>query len=167
MKKNRRRYMFPDGTNYPIVESTKVGMTLMVQQRDVEHASRKNPEACAVAQCALRMGALKAYIAGTVAYVVMKFKGELVAIKYRVPYATQQAIKTFDKKGTFPEDGFVLGPLENSRTHKVKAEANAKRTPEQRRWGGKTRGVRADLRTYRHLSGHVRTTADKPRKVAR
>lgn len=167
MKKNRRRYVFPDGTNYPIVEATKVGITLIVKPRDIERASRKNPETCAVAQCAIRMGARKAYIAGTVAYLVMKLKGELVAVKYRVPSVTQEAIKTFDKKGTFPEGGFTFSPLENSRTREVKAEANAKRTPEQRRWGGKTRGVRPALRTYRHLSGHVRTIADKPAKAAR
>ncbi len=161
MKKNRRRYVFPDGTNFPIMEATKEGMVLIVKPEDVAHAARKNPECCAVAQCAMRMGARKAYIAGTVAYVVMPFKGEDVAIKYRVPGATQQAIKAFDEKGVFPPGGFILRRLEKSRTREVKAKANAKRTKRQKRWGGPAKGVKPNLRTYRHLSGHVHTIDDR------
>ncbi len=161
LRKNHRRYVFPDGSNYPIAEATEEGMTLIVKKQDILRASRKNPQSCAIAQCAMRMGATKAFIAGTVAYVVMPLKGEQVAIKYSVPDQTRKDIKSFDENGTFPQGGFVLRRLEKHRTREGKRKQNEKRTPEQRKWTGKKGGIRSPLRTYRHLTGHVRTIAEK------
>ena len=161
MKKNHRRYQFPDGSNYPIVEATEAGMILMAQECDVLKATPKSPTECALAQCAMRMGAEKAYIAGSVAYIVLPWKGgELVAVKQSVPARTQKAIKLFDETGYMPPEGFVLAPLAKSRTRKVKAIENGRRTVEQRKGGGRSRGIRDEVRTYRHLTGHVRTVED-------
>ncbi len=167
MKKNKRRYQFPDGSNYPIVESS-VGMILPVLERDVAAAEQHNPEACALAQCAIRIGAMKAFIAGTVAYVVMPYKGELVAMRFVIPQATQRAIKNFDETGVCPAEGFVLQKVNHTRKSENKKVYNDSRTLEQRRWTGR-RGKKSgeqgdrDLRTYRHLTGQVHTTPDDGR----
>ena len=166
---NQRRYQFADGSNYPIRES-KESWLLLPTVEDREKGTARDPEHCALAQCAIRNGAKRAYIAGTVAYVVIVEKGEEVAIKFSVPVATRGAIKTYDESEgeVFPTEGFKLGPLYRHQTAEGKREWNATRTPEQRKWtgkkskkqGGDTDGGR-DLRTYRYLTGQVHTTADQ------
>ena len=160
MKAIKRRYQFPDGSNYPIVEASS-GMILLVTQEDVVHAERHSPENCALAQCAVRIGATKAFIAGTIAYVVMPYKGRDVAMKFSVPIPTQRAIKHFDETGECPAEGFVLSKLHKGDNAASKKAWNDGRSPEQRRWT-KKRGEVGDrqLRTYRHLTGQVHTKAE-------
>lgn len=159
----KRRYQFPDGTNYPILEARKVGTMILVKECDVEVAERKNPTACAIAKAAERMGYERAYIAGTVAYLVTTVQGEKVAIKYNVPRQTRVQIKNFDETGEMPEEGFVLRPLHNGQTHQAWRER--KRSPEgkererarRQRYAKEGRVGKRDLRTFRHLSGQVKT----------
>jgi hypothetical protein len=167
MKKNKRRYQFPDGSNYPIVESTDSGTLIVVQEQDCEYAIKRDPTACAIAQAAVRMGYERAFIAGTVAYLVTTVKGEQVAMKFSVPERTRKAIKEFDETGEMPPEGFVLNRLHPHQTRVNKQIANGKRTPEQRKWSNerrrqrKLRGSNAyELRTFRYLSGQVHTLAD-------
>ena len=160
MRKNRRRYLFPDGNDYPVVESTSSGMLLMVDKIDVYRATPKNPNECALAQCAVRMGAKQAFIAGSVAYVVMQRDGEDVAVKFSIPARTQRAIKRFDETGEMPTEGFELTKLHPAATARAKKAANAKRSVDKRKWTGKNGGAGRDLRTYRYLTGHVHTSSD-------
>ena len=162
MKRSSRRYSFPDGSNYPIVESS-VGMILPMTESDVVRGTTHNPYECALAQCAMRVGAEKAFIAGTVAYVVMTYKGEKVAMRFEVPPHTRRAIKHFDETDgrEFPPEGFVLNKLKPSKSSAVKKVYNASRPPEQRKWGGTKKGAREELRTYRYLTGQVRTIEDE------
>ncbi len=167
MKRIKRRYRFPDGSNYPILESTNTGTLVLVTDEDCQVATRKDPTACALAQAAIRMGYEKAFIAGTVAYLVTRVKGEDVAIKYTVPIRTQAAIKEFDETGISSAEGYQLRPLSRHATSAAKKRRNDKRTTEQVRAYTKTQKERSkerarvgDLRTFRHLSGHVRTSAE-------
>lgn len=161
MRAIKRRYLFPDGSNYPIIESDRAGMVLLVKQDDVAQAERHDPMNCALARCAERIGAEKAFIAGTVAYVVLPYEGELVAMKYGVPPKTRRAIHAFDETGEMPAEGFVLGALGKSNSAASKKVRNANRPASQKQWRGQTGGNREDLRTYRHLTGHVRTKEDE------
>lgn len=165
MKRNHRRYRFPDGRYYPVVESTKSGIVLLATEQDVAHATPKNPTECVLAQCAIRMGAVEAFIAGTCAYIAMPFQGEVCAIKFRIPLPTQRAIKHFDETGEMPAEGFILAPCPNHMTSAAKKIANARRTDEQKkRWSKKPRPGderRFEFRTWRHLTGHVYTEATK------
>jgi AraC-like DNA-binding protein len=162
----KRRYQFPDGMNYPILEARKVGTMILVKDCDVDSAERRNPTACAIAKAAERMGYERAYIAGTVAYLVTTVQGEKVAIKYNVPRQTRAQIKHFDETGEMPEEGFVLRPLHNGQTHQAwkersrKPEAKSKQRARQRRYAKEGKIGERDLRTFRHLSGQVRTISE-------
>jgi hypothetical protein len=157
MKKLQRRYVFPDGERYPIVESDKQGMMLLATQEDVDKAERHDPYACVLAQCAIRSGAKRAFIAGTVAYLVMPHRGELCAFKFTVPPSTQKAIQEFDANGYMPAEGFILSPLSRHSTQDAKKVNNARRPSRSLKWKPKKDKSVPPPRTYRFLSGHVQT----------
>lgn len=163
MTRPKRRYQFPDGENYPILEARKIGTMILVKDCDVEVAERKNPVACAIAKAAERMGYERAYIAGTVAYLVTTMNGEKVAVKYNVPKQTRAQIKRFDETGEMPPEGFVLRPLHNGQTHAAKRsrqrspEGIERRRERQKLYKSGLRKGERDLRTFRHLSGQVKT----------
>jgi len=159
MKRNHRRYRFPDGSNYAIVEASN-GLTLPVQTADVKKGVTHDPEHCALAVCAERMGFERAFVAGTVAYVVMPFDGETVAVKYTIPTRTRRAIKLFDETGGMPAEGFMFAALQRNVKSAEKKKANAKRKGSELRWTGKTGGDREALRSWRYLTGQVHTTPD-------
>lgn len=162
MKKNDRMYEAPDGELYPIRESTKNGMILLTTAEDVAKADRHDPHTCVLAQCAIRSGAKEAFIAGTVAYIVMPFEGEMSAVKFQVPVRTRAAIISFDETGEMPSSGFELAPLRPSYTSSVKRVENARRkTRTKHKAPRPAAGIRHDLRTYRHLSGHVHTQGNE------
>ena len=155
MKKVTRKYVFPDGERYPIIESTRAGIMLLATDEDVEKAEPHNPYGCVLAQCAIRNGAHRAFIAGTIAYLVMPIDGELCAVKFQVPERTKAAIIRYDEKGEMPTEGFELTALKKGQTQAHRKILNAKRKPHQ------PRGIQSHaLRTYRHLSGHVQTRDD-------
>jgi len=157
MQKVHRKFVFPDGERYPIFESKRAGMVLLTTAADAALAERHDPYRCVLAQCAIRTGAEKAFIAGTVAYIVMPMDGELCAVKFQVPERTRAAINLFDEKGIMPPGGFELIALKNGQTQKGRKAINANRKPQQE---PKRRNRSHALRTYRHLTGHVQTRED-------
>ena len=154
----RRRYRFPNGHEYPVLESRE-GIYIRVLATDLRKAKKKDPGGCAIAVAARRAcGSPDAFIAGTVAYIVMPIDGVKVAVRFSVPVSTREAIKKFDRTGKMPAEGFRLKPLEKSRRAVNKKKANDRRPAGQRRWkpSAARKARRDSLRTYRYMTGHVR-----------
>lgn len=119
-KKKRRPGIFH---GKPVIIATQP-LKLIVTERDIVKAKRKNPEACAMARCALRCSDIvSARIGKCVALLEHKDHFE----RFSVSTATREMVKEFDANGTFITGEYQLNPP------RPRLMATRKMTPAERR----------------------------------
>lgn len=124
------------------IADAKEKITLTPQACDVKGAKRFNGQQCVIARCLTRSMKPQAVAVGrSLAYAV--FKG--VAVRFRVPPASQKLVEEFDQRGRARSAPFDLSPIFSS--WKLGAQRNVRKTAKKKnpvkRVHTKQMGVRA------------------------
>src|SRR5215475_4851457 len=155
---------------WPVREKIRHEILLMPDNVDIKTAKKKDPQACALHNCACRIFSIpNCAIGGRWAYIPQRdSKGKYYIARMQAPIDTQKAIKHFDKTGEMPRFGFRFVPIAPSHTYKRKNTYNkgwsaavhvaAMMTP--------TNGKRAkaiDPTKKRKITKRMRKPEDQPR----
>jgi hypothetical protein len=107
-------------------------MIIQPTQADIDSATAKDPNNCALAQAWKRMcGVPDAQIGIDKCYLPMRIRGKMVALRMKTNSETRRVIDHFDRTGKFPPDGLKLYGIPKSETMTSQRHA-AKRT--RHRW---------------------------------
>ncbi len=86
-------------------------ITMTVKEDDIRGAKRKDPAACAIARCAIRdKHVISARIGQRIALIEYSSHFE----RYAVSKGASNAIREFDKNGTFSDGQYYLKPIPQS-----------------------------------------------------
>ena len=157
----------PDGNKYPLVDADG-SLYATVLARDVICGVKGDPCRCAIAQCFMRAAGSPCVMIGVdKAYVVVKKKGEWVALRFSVPIATRRLLESWVlERDGFPEDTVELAPPRPSDTLESSRAADKRR---RHRWSEKDRGrvVRSHgSRDAQSLARTAKAAKAKARKAA-